>query len=61
MALLRLSPMKIPTARASRVGTCSACGEQIADRNTYVLLYGELFHRDCAFYRPRAQREADAE
>ena len=56
MALIRLSPMKMSAARPFRLGTCAACTKRISDANDYVLLYGETFHRDCAFYRSQRQK-----
>jgi hypothetical protein len=43
-----------PRARSLR---CAACGKAISPRYDAVLMYGESFHDDCAFYRPRGRRD----
>jgi hypothetical protein len=32
-------------------GRCSACSQLVKSGEELVHLYGETFHRDCAFYR----------
>ena len=59
MAVLRLEPRFVPTTRAFSLGRCAACSERIARGGEVVHMYGETFHRDCAFYRSR-QRTGDA-
>ncbi len=53
MSVFRLTPLKPPYLRGRPLGPCSACTKQIARTDEFVLMYGETFHRDCAFYRSR--------
>jgi hypothetical protein len=51
MELHRLTPTSLAQVTAGYGGRCAACGESIRRRARIVYLYGEAFHRDCAFYR----------
>jgi hypothetical protein len=57
MRVLRLSPHSlVSTSRfgnGNGNGRCSACDKPIRPNDEFVCMYGEQFHRDCAFYRPR--------
>ena len=59
MSVFRLTPLTAPSQRGQPLGLCSACNKQIARTDEFVLLYGEAFHRDCAFYRSREQRDLE--
>jgi hypothetical protein len=62
MNLTRLRPAKMPTAIGGvRLGHCPACDKQIDDRSEFVHLYGQTFHRDCAFYRSRGHGKPSRE
>ena len=53
MELQRLTPTPLGTVTSRYAGRCSACERPIKYRDSIVHLYGEAFHQDCAFYRPR--------
>ncbi len=59
MKAFGLTPLTAPSRRAQPVGHCSACNRQIVRTDEFVLMYGEAFHRDCAFYRSRDQRASE--
>jgi hypothetical protein len=59
MRILRPIPLKTSPQRRQPLGLCSACTSQIARTDEFVLLYGEAFHRDCAFYRSRNKSDLD--
>jgi hypothetical protein len=50
--LHRLTPTSLLQAKTHYGGRCSACEKPVKHRDRVVHLYGELFHHDCAFYRP---------
>lgn len=51
MELHRLTPTSLAQANAGHGARCAACGKSVKQRERIVYLYGEAFHRDCAFYR----------
>jgi hypothetical protein len=52
MDLHRLTPTSLSQAKVNYAGRCSACERPVKHRDRIVHLYGEVFHHDCAFYRP---------
>jgi hypothetical protein len=44
------------------MGRCAACEQPVVGHDSIVHLYGQTFHRDCAFYRrgSEAQRAEGA-
>jgi hypothetical protein len=54
MDLHRLRPLA--TVTSLHAGECTACGSPVKRSERAVHLYGELFHSDCAFYRPARKR-----
>jgi hypothetical protein len=62
MNLIRLRPSTMPRAiGGARIGPCAACEKPIGGGSEYVHLYGEAFHRDCAFYRSRGRGKRSRE
>jgi hypothetical protein len=53
MNLHRLRPTSLPQAGSHHRGRCAACREPLSYRQEVVNLYGEAFHHECVFYRPR--------
>jgi hypothetical protein len=52
MQLHRLTPASVAARATSRyVGRCAACERPVKNHDPIVHLYGQTFHRDCAFYR----------
>ena len=56
MNVMRLQPLSALAGPGRDAGHCSACGNRIAACDSIVLMYGERFHRDCAFYRRSGDR-----
>jgi hypothetical protein len=53
MSLFRLNPTSHLPSTSVGPGRCAACSKRIGLADDAVWIYGEVFHRDCAFYRPR--------
>ncbi len=56
MRLTRLGSSSIPNVAYPGGGTCAACSKPVGRRDEGVSLYGDLFHRECAFDSPRSRR-----
>jgi hypothetical protein len=51
--LTRLGSKSIPSLPyTANGGRCPACLQPVRARESGVCLYGDVFHRDCAFYTP---------
>ena len=57
MALVRLRPLSLGSSgRLSNV-RCAACRGPVRTVDESVRVYGEVFHRNCAFYTPRGREK----
>ncbi len=59
MNLTRIGSNSIPSLPHSNGGRCVACAKPIRAKDRGVCLYGDLFHRECAFHTPRRKRTGD--
>ena len=59
MALFRIGALSVGDSPHGENSTCDACRKPIAADERAVRLYGDLVHRDCAFYQPRGSRDGD--
>ena len=50
MKLHRLTPISLAKPRSPYIGRCAACEQPVMGHDSIVHLYGQTFHRDCAFY-----------
>lgn len=51
MSVLRLNPLSaLPVFRQ---GQCAACEKPVSGSDVAVRIYGDLIHRDCAFFSTR--------
>jgi hypothetical protein len=57
--LMSLTPTRIFTSPGPRFGACAACGKSLSPSDEAICLYGERFHRECAFYTPRSERQSN--
>jgi hypothetical protein len=62
MKLHRLTPTSLVKSMSPYIGRCAACEQPMTGHEPIVHLYGQTFHRDCAFYRrgSEAQRAEGA-
>lgn len=57
MQLTRLGSRSVPSLPyTGNGGRCAACLKPVRARDSGVCLYGDIFHRDCAFYLPRERK-----
>jgi hypothetical protein len=56
MRLTRLGSRSVPSVPYPGGGTCVACSKPVRGQDEGVSLYGDLFHRKCAFQTPRSRR-----
>jgi len=57
MRQTRLGSSSIPSAPYPEGGTCVACSKPVRRQEDGVCLYGDLFHRQCAFHTSRSRRQ----
>lgn len=61
MSVFRLTPLTPGSLRLGHQGQCAACAKPVAGSDVAVRIYGELFHRPCAYYQARgAVRDEEA-
>lgn len=58
MRLTRLGSESVPSLPyTGNGGRCATCLQPVHAREDGVCLYGDIFHRDCAFHLPREDRD----